>query len=311
MNATIRSILAAVDRGEGSKSVARKAVQLARLTGARLELFFCDAERAYERQHQYDPRAAASAKESCLADSRRYLESFWRTLAVRDVEASLSVGCESPLYAGIVHAVERDHPDLVVRGVGTQGAEETARIPRYGNYGNGARANGGRAAVTPLEANDWNLVSACPSPLLLTRGKSWKNRPVIAAAIDLSSSESAELTQTILRAAAEFAKRAGGLLEVVHACRLDRPEAEIEGHRAALAERVRSAGIEGAGIHVVVGEPAAALCKFVTQQEVDLIVLGALTHRKTSTALVGTLTRRLMEMLDRDFLLIKPNGLPG
>ncbi|HEY7878056.1 MAG TPA: hypothetical protein VIC55_07515 [Gemmatimonadaceae bacterium] len=38
----------------------------------------------------------------------------------------------------------------------------------------------------------------------------------------------------------------------------------------------------------------------------DLIVLGALTHRKTLRALVGTLTGRLTDTLDIDFLLVKP-----
>lgn len=289
----MRSILAAVGRDGSSKSVARRAAELARLTGAHLELFLCDAERAYVCQHQYDSEAATRAKASCLEDSRRYLESLRRELAVPDVEISLGVGCESPLYAGIVHAVERVHPDLVVRGVGT---EESAVAP-------------------PLDASDWDLVSTCPAPLLLTRGKSWKERPVIAAAVDLSPGEPAELTQTILCTATDVAKSTGGVLKAVHACRRDRPKAEIETHRAALGERVRSAGIEGADIHLVVGEPAAALREFVRREGVDLIVLGALTHRKTLRALVGTLTGRLIDTLAVDFLLVKPprttSGAPG
>jgi nucleotide-binding universal stress UspA family protein len=44
----------------------------------------------------------------------------------------------------------------------------------------------------------------------------------------------------------------------------------------------------------------------VRREEVDLIVLGALTHRKTLRALVGTLTGRLTDTLDIDFLLVKP-----
>lgn len=43
----MRSIQAALDRDERSKSVARRAVELARLTRAHLELLLCDAERAY------------------------------------------------------------------------------------------------------------------------------------------------------------------------------------------------------------------------------------------------------------------------
>ena len=43
MKQTIGSILAAVDRDDRSRQVAAKAVALARMSGARLELFHCDA----------------------------------------------------------------------------------------------------------------------------------------------------------------------------------------------------------------------------------------------------------------------------
>ncbi|MGA7540553.1 MAG: universal stress protein [Steroidobacteraceae bacterium] len=281
MSGEIRSILAAVDRdGHQAKRVGVKAVTLARLTGAHLELFLCDADTAFSGQHQYEPAAAARANESSLTESRRYLETLRRGLEAGDIEVSQSVACESPLYEGIVHAVQRSHPDLVIRGA---------------------------PAGAPLEPNDWELVRACPVPLLLTRGRAWKTPPVIAAAIDVSPGESAELTRAILRAAAHLAKVAGGTVELVHAGQCDEalPPA-ADSRRAALAERARDADLEGVQCHLIAGEPAAALQEFSTRRGFDLIVLGALTHRKTLTALVGTLTGRLIESLDTDFLLVKP-----
>jgi universal stress protein E len=281
MSGEIRSILAAVDHdGNQAKRVVVKAATLARLTGARLELFLCDAETAFTGQHQYEPEAGARAKEASVTESRRYLETLRRGLAARDVELSLSVACESPLYEGIVHAVERSHPDLVIRGA---------------------------AAAMPLEANDWELVRACPAPLLLTRGLPWKARPIIAAAVDVSPGESAELTRAILHAAAGFAKLAGGTVEVMHAGRFEAAQrGAFDSRQAALAELARNAGLEGAECHVIAGDPAQALREFSTRRSFDLIVLGALTHRKALTALVGTLTGRLIESLDTDFLLVKP-----
>jgi len=281
MSNEIRSILAAVDRdGEQSKRVAAKAVALARLAGARLELFLCDAESAFNRQHQYEPEVAARAKESCLVESRRYLETLQRSLTASDVEISLSVACESPLYESIVRAVARSRPDLVVRGA---------------------------AAAAPLDPNDWELVAACPAPLLLTRGQRWKPRPTVAAAVDISPGESEELTRAIFRVAATFAKMAGGTVEVMHAARFDAgssPTADTR--RAALAESVRAAGLEGTECHVITGEPVEVLREFSMRRNFDLVVLGALTHRKVLAALVGTLTGRLIESLDTDFLLVKP-----
>jgi len=281
MSGEIRSLLAALDRdGRQARQVAAKAVTLARLTGARLELFLCDAETAFNCQHQYEPETAARAKESCLIESRSYLETLRRGLAARDVEVSVSVACESPLYEGIVHAVERSHPDLVIRGA---------------------------AAAAPLQPNDWELVCACPAPLLLTRAGPWKAKPLIAAAVDVSPGESEALTASILRTAGVLAKLAGGTVEVMHAGRFEAvPRPALDARRAVLAERARDAGIEAAACHLVAGEPAEALRELSVRHDVDLIVLGALTHRKTLAALMGTLTGRLIETLDTDLLLVKP-----
>lgn len=282
--------MAAVDRDDRPRDVVAKAVALARLSGAQVELFHCDAEGAYSRQHQYDPRAAARARETCLDQSHRFLDSLWSSLEVRDVKASMRVACESPLYSGIVHAVQRDRPGLVVRG-------------SHKAHGSG-RAHGGNGG---LDANDWELVRACPAPLLLTHGRVWQPHPLIAAAIDLSTDESPALTDTILRTAAALAESAGGDFEIVHAGTFDRAAAQEEESRcAALGERARAADVRPAAIHVLRGEPAAVLPQFASRRDFDLIVLGALTHRKTLTALVGTLTGKLLETLDCDCLLVKP-----
>lgn len=286
MNEKIRSVLAVIDRdGNRARRVATKAVTLARMTGARLELFLCDAEAAFSLQHQYEPEVATRAKQACLTESRRYLAMLERKLAVSDVEISLSVACESPLYESIVHAVRRSRPDLVIRGA---------------------------AAATPLDPNDWELARACPAPLLLTRGRSWRAHPIIAAAVDVSPGESRELTRIILRAAAGFAKAAAGTVEILHGGRFDvaLPPA-FDACRVALAERAREADLEQAECHLLAGEPAEALREFSARRNFDLIVLGALTHRKTLTELVGTLTGRLIESLDTDFLLVKPDRLAG
>src|SRR6185312_16132584 len=176
---------------------------------------------------QYEPEVAARAKEACLRESRRYLETLVRKLAVPDVEISSSVACESPLYESIVHTVRRCRPDLVIRGA---------------------------AAAAPLDPKDWELIRACPAPLLLTRGQPWKPQPIVAAAVDVSAGESEELTRTILRTAAGLAKAAAGSVEIMHGGRFDTalPPA-FDACRAALAARVKDAGLEGAECHLLDG----------------------------------------------------------
>ncbi len=282
---SVESILVALDRKRNAKRVVAKAVVLARCLGARLELFIDNAECAYVQSHQYDSSVLASARESCLAESRTYLEEMWRSLAVNDVKVRVDAACESPGYEAIVRKVRQCLPDLVIRGT-DEGARGAGRV---------------------LDAGDWDLVRTCPAPLLLTCGTPWKSSPAIAAAVDISGEETPALTRAILRAASQFATNCGGAVDVIYAHSLEHASPEmLDSDRAVLAERAREADVESSGLFVIGGEPARAIPQFAARHGYDLLVLGALTHRKAPTALVGTLTGQLIETLDADILLVKP-----
>jgi universal stress protein E len=70
--------------------------------------------------------------------------------------------------------------------------------------------------------------------------------------------------------------------------------------------------MDGGQLHILAGEAEQALPAFARERDYDLLVLGALTHRKGLTPLVGTLTSKLVDALECDFLLVKAEaaGLP-
>ena len=61
-------------------------------------------------------------------------------------------------------------------------------------------------------------------------------------------------------------------------------------------------------IRLLTGDPTTTLSAFAAEQRYDVLALGALTHRPHLTELVGTLTRKLMETLQCDFLLVRAEG---
>lgn len=279
----IDSILVVVDRNSMAQRTVAKAADLARRFGARLELFLCDAERGYALKREYVEHAVEEARRACLAEARRFLETLRTPLAstVRDV--TVDAVCESPLYEGIVGKVQNSRPDLVLRGVDPDVA-------------------GGAPHVT-----DWDLVRACPVPLMLTRGRTWRVPPRIGAAVDISGEETPAMVREVLRTAKSFASGCGGALEILFGCGEQPGEAaqrHIERCRSRLERHAREAGVRPDQVHVIPGEPARALPEFASGRY-DLFVMGALTHRKTPAALVGTLTGRLLETLDCDFVLVK------
>lgn len=281
----IKTILVAVDRDGGAVAALSKAMWLARRFGARIEVFMCDAERAYALKHQYDSRGVSAARSACEAESRHYLEKLCASANGEGVPISIETVCETPRYEAIVRRVQESHPDLVVRSMGDRAAADSH---------------------APSET-DWQLVRACPVPLLLTHGRQWKKRPRVAAAVDLSEKETEALTLAILRMANDLSVACEAQMEVLHGLHARSGDADaLESARKTLQQRIEQAHVPGAIAHIVEGDPADALPAFAADREYDLLVIGALTHHKAMSALVGTLTGRLMDRLPCDFLLVKP-----
>jgi universal stress protein E len=278
----INAILVVLAREGDPSGVLGRAVMLARRFNARIDVFLCEAERAYELQHQYDAGGTDAVRRSGLANLRAWMDRLWVSLDAHDVSVSMEVVYETPLYEAVRRKVERSKPDLVVRGIGAAGE-------------------------CTFSVSDSDLVRTCPAPLLLTRGKPWKSKPAVAAAVDISGDESPELTRTVLLAADCISGCCGASLEVLYAARFD--NALPDAARDLLVSRAAAANVHLSEAHIVKGDPVTAIPEFVARRSYEMLVLGALTHRKAMTALVGTLTSRLIETpLDCDLLLVKPSS---
>ncbi len=172
----LTSILVVLEGTGADANLMAKAVVLARHCGASLELFLCDAERAYSLRQAFDPTGIEASRQDCILRSLEYLESLRKATLGSGLSVSIDAACASPLYEAIVNKVRHGRPQLVMK--------------------NAAGAHPLRRAA--WEANDWQLMRACPVALMLSRGKSWRERPTFAAAIDVSEQETAGLARSIL-----------------------------------------------------------------------------------------------------------------
>lgn len=283
MNA-VKSILVVVDRRATAADALTKAVALAREFGARIELFLCDAERGYALSHAFVPTGVEAARRACAEEAELYMRALKGLVAADDVQITFEARCESPLYESIVRKVLRDRPDLVIKNA--------ARTP-------GEKENNS-------DTSDWQLMRTCPATLMLTRGRPWQAHPRFAAAIDPSDAETAGLAGDILKAAQMVALRSGGELDVVYAEPADLADEKRASGANILRELVGDLGESAPDVHVLPGAAEFSLPEFARSRDYDALFLGALTHRPGLTSLVGTLTSKLVEALDCDFILVKP-----
>ena len=78
---------------------------------------------------------------------------------------------------------------------------------------------------------------------------------------------------------------------------------------SSLDRLTREYRINAQHIHVLSGDPEMTLPEFAARHQYDAIALGGLTHRKGVSTLAGTLTSRLVDALDCDFILVKRSPL--
>ncbi len=277
----ISTILVVVDRSLSAADAVTKAVLLARAATARVELFMCDAERGYALSQAFVSTGVEQSRHACLADSHRHLEMLEKLVNADDVPVTIDAACESPLYESIVRKVMRERPDLVIKNVS--------------------------GPLNGFDVTDWQLMRACPATLMLTRGRPWHSPPRFAAAVDASGSESTGLRWDILQAAHNLTALARGELNVLYAEPLELQDTEREVGTLGLHELVRKLPDAPAAVHVLAGDPEVSLPGFAKRHAYDAMLLGALTHRPGVTAQVGTLTSKLVDALECDFVLVKPD----
>lgn len=278
----ITSILLIANRDDSDKLLLEKAVRMARHLGARIELFACDAERAYVMRRAYDTTGTERAWLRSFADSCEYLETLSEAVDTSGVDVVVDAVCDSPHYQAVVDKVRSCQPDLVMKS--TSGAHPLRRFT--------------------LDSNDWELMRTCPETLLLSRGKAWDAHPHFTAMVDVSADETLSLPESIVTTAALLAGACGGAVDVVYG-EQDGAAAQAADRAAKVASLGAASQISSKHVHILSGDPEHSLAAFAAKQSCDAVVLGALSHRENLTSLVGRLTGRLVEALTCDFVLVK------
>lgn len=178
----------------------------------------------------------------------------------------------------------------------------------------------------PLSSAHWQLVRNCPAPVLLTRGRAWRERPVIVAAVDPTGrhGRSEDLDVRILQVAGTLADEGGGTLHAFHAWQrdvramvgemeapftFDLPEEETERrHREFVYEALGAADAAPARVSLVEGRPEAVLPEYCDETGADLVIMGAIARNALGRIFIGSTAERVLDQLPCDLLVVKPDA---
>ena len=274
---SLASILLLVERGDRVHEGLNKALMLARHFHARLDLFLCDTE-GYMQFHPGVMATDTRTRAYCVAEGTDYLQALRKSIVAPDVEIASEAVCHRSLREAVLAKTERSATDLIVK------TTEASR-----------RDAGGRAAA------DWAAVAACPVPLLLTRGRSWRPVPQFAAALEMPDTSMSAATRAVADLGSTLASVCGAELDLlwVGPGRPAESEAVSQRDSDATGNATRAAAIRRP--RFLDGAPADAIPACVLEQDYDLVVLGK--PRLTGAAALGSVAGRLLSMTGVDVVL--------
>ncbi|MCQ4345982.1 universal stress protein [Pseudomonas stutzeri] len=303
----LKQLLVIIDPTQTPQPALARAAWIARRSGAALELLICEFNSTLDSGLLFDAPALDKARASLLAQRREWLEQLAAPLR----QEGLTVGCEvrwgKPLHKMIIVRAEELKPDLVLKTAHSHGL-----IRRL-----------------LLSNTCWQLLRYCPAPLWLVKPEGeWRGQR-LAAALDPthSADKPAALDHQLIAVARELSQTLGLEDHYLHSyAPLPRTlvfDAELvadyeyyvertgERHREAFEQLLEGHAIDKPRSHLLQGFAEETLPRFVEENAVDLLVMGAIARGHLDTALIGHTAERVLENVDCDLLVVKPQGAPA
>ncbi len=303
----IAKILSVIDPTVKDQPAMRRAADLAKATGADLELLVCYYNEYLSGDRLFDSPSLAKARAEVMANHEKSLEMLAEPIRNDGVVVTTSATWDHPLYEGIVrHAVEI-------------GANIVFKDTHH------------HSAVTSaiLSHTDWDLIRTCPVPLWLVKPGDFSERPIFLSAIDPMNrhDKPAALDDEIIKTADQMAQSLGGETYAFHSydpqiavatatanayIPVSLPFDEIEkqmreDHEKRFREIVSFHGISADHAILASGVTHEELPRVADEISASVVVMGAVARNRWKRLFIGATAERTLEHLPCDLLIVKPD----
>jgi universal stress protein E len=303
--ASIRRILVAVrDPFARSQPEVRKAAQLARSLGARLELFHALTWPIFAPSREQFLALESGQLARIQARLQTLAQRLQRTHRLSELRVHAS--WDAPAAEAVIRRACATRTDLIIAG----------------------RHRGAHFPGPWLSMGDWELLRRSPLPVLLVKKPGhYRRRPVLLAAVDPNHAldKPARLDDAILSAGTAVSHALRGALHTVHAsgeipllaplprslnaeqaaARYQRLISDAEARYQKLLNRHRIGRSRRHLLHI---PPADAIQQVAQRLHADIVVVGAVSRRGWQRLLLGSMAETLLDPLECDLLVIKPSG---
>ena len=220
----------------------------------------------------YDLERMAPEKAARDASLNDFLQSQAQPLVEQGLQVTTQILQGHPVYESIVRHVAHTRPDLIF-----QSASYHSRLE-----------------ALFLSNRDWQLIKACPAPLLLSKRRQWRENPTIIAAVDPmhGQDQHATLDRQILYAAKHIAALFGAELRVFHSINQVMLSGVVVQEVHAVHEKKCLALLDSVDISrdklMIVDSPVpAALPAIAKDLQADLVIMGAVSRSRLADIFIG------------------------
>jgi universal stress protein E len=303
----IRRILVAIkDPWARSHPAIKKAAQLARTLGARIELLHALSNPIYADVAEFADETLSKLEHNEFARAAARLKVLAIRLEKTGLRVQTTIEWDFPPHEAVIRAARRSGADLIV-----------------------AECHPTRHHIAwAMRLTDFELLRLAPIPVLLVKTARGYNHPSVLAAVDPQHaySKPLKLDHEILNCATQFTHALRGSLHAVFAydplpARALEPELALAGatetisaETAARASNTLTRALNGATIpkarrHVVPQPPIDAIKNTALDIGCNLLVMGGVSRSGFRRLVLGNTAERLFDELQCDVLVIKPKQL--
>lgn len=297
-----QSILAVVDPSMRSTAATRRAVELARRSGARLLLFMPVFDARIDATAELvDPEVERLARQQFI-DLRLKWLAGWTAELVRDgLRASCEVAWARAMHTAVIARALEIEADLVVADL-----RREALMRRW----------------SAIRTSEWRLARLCPVALMLVQEDAPLLPSRIAAAVDPSHPQArpVELDDRVVHAALPLAMATGAALELLHVFPHRAADEGLNAKMDELIEELRREDSEAfaqfADRHSVSpeqrmlleGNPVVEVLRHADTAKLDLLVIGSQYRSGLDRLVMGSNAEAMVAQAACDVLIVRPSG---
>lgn len=299
-----RKILVAIKEPQAkAQNALGKAAQLARKSGAALELFHDLDVPLFVDTSGMDPGGFRNEARELRARALERLEKLAKPLRKQGLKVTITAVWDFPAYEAIVRRATATGADLIVAEC------------RPGKH----------AAPFLMKLTDWELLRYSPVPVLLVKTPGIYRRPVILSAIDPAHAHAKtfKLDDEIVAGSVALRRALRGTIHAIHsydpfptsatpsdilspklASKVGRLQEKAA--QARLRSAVKRAEVPGRRQHVSCAFPRDAIQSTAARIGASIVVMGAVSRTGFKRLLIGNTAERVLDELPCDVLVVKP-----